>query len=183
MNDNNPVMTEAMDRAAGEWLSGGAEVLWQSERLFDGSFLQRHVLAVEPDSGEVTVLRGWMSGPQEKPAVSVDMSLPYERFSGELDEETFPHSPDTGRKALSSKMDPLEMAFRAHLLGEHVEIVWASVPDATHAAFIARSAKVNRDDHIIAGTVDSRDGSFTVDIGFRQELASLKPAVRRAMAR
>lgn len=183
MDETNDAMTDAMDGAIGKWLPKGAEILWQSQKLFDGSFLQRHVLAVDPDDGSVTILRGWMSGQEAKPSVSVDLSVPYEDFAGEIDGETFPHSPDAGRLSLSSRASPLENAFRAQLLGEHVEVLWQSLPDESHGAFIARSAKVNRSEHVIAGTVTMEGGAPTVEIGFRQELASFKPVVRHAMSR
>ncbi|RWL23441.1 MAG: hypothetical protein EOR63_32140 [Mesorhizobium sp.] len=178
MSEQDESMTAAMDRTVGDWLPEGAEILWQSEKLFDGgAFLQKHVLAVDPDDGSVTVIRGWMSGPQGTPAVSVDLSVPYEAFAGDIDSDTFPHSPERGQAALSSRPDPLEMAFRAELLGEQVEVLWESKPDHSYAAFIARSAKVNRSEHVVAGVVSVENGVTTVDIGFRQELAALKPAV------
>jgi len=173
MADRDAMAEALADEVAG-WLPEGTEVLWKDTYRFQDGFVQQNVLAVDRDQGEVTILRGWTS-PNGKPSVSVDLRVPYDVFAGPVTEDVFPH-------AGSRAGEGLEPVFRAHLLGEHVEIVW-QCNDGEHASFVARSAKVGRDEQVIAGSATVKDGAADASIDFRQELVTLRPEQRRAMAR
>lgn len=177
-------IAQTLNAEIGRWLPEDATVLWANEKFFDGDYLEKQVFAVDTDDGSVTVLRAWMNGENGPPAVSVDLSVPYDTFAGDIDDDAFPHrSSRGGHSAMDGEKDPKEFFLRAKLLGEDVEIIWQNASDSQHSSFIARTAKVGRDEHVIAGTVAVENGIASVDLGFRQELASLKPAVRRAMSR
>lgn len=169
-------MRQTLDAELDSFIPTGAVRIWEDETFFEGDYLQKHVLAVHPDDGSVTILRSWMSDPKAAPAVSVDLQMSYGEFAEEIDDQAFPH-------ASSITNNPLEVPFRAHLLGEHTEIVWQSFDDPSHAAFIARTVKAGRDEHVVAGTVTADDGAVKVDIGLRQALASFQPLARNTLAR
>ncbi len=171
-------MRGTLDAEIDSWLPEGSVRLWEDEAFFDGGFLQKNVLAVdtEVEDGSVTIIRAWMSGPLATPSISVDLQMSYEQFAGDFNEEAFPHAQASGG-------NPLEIPFRAHLLGEHTEIVWQSISDPTHSTFIARTAKVGRGEQVVAGTVTMNDGASNVDLSLRQHLAALQPTPRRALLR
>lgn len=141
-----------------------SENLKWSHSVALGTYIEKYAMGIDPDNGEVTVIRGWKHL-TNKPTLSVDMRMPFAEFADEINDDLFPH------RTLTDKM---ENDLRSALGNQSFEIVWASGFEYD-ATFIARTIKINREEHVIAGTIDSSGSEPKVHIQFEATTNSLRP--------
>jgi hypothetical protein len=129
-----------------------------------GTYIEKYAMGIDPNDGEVTIVRGWKHL-NNKPTLSVDLCIPFDEFADEVNDDLFPH------RAFSDKM---ENELRSALKNQSFEVLWASSFE-NDATFIARTIKLNREEHVIAGTIDYSGSTTKVEIHLDTPTNSLRP--------
>lgn len=152
----------ALDAEVEKWVPS-EDCKWSVSKTI-GTTIEKYALSVDPDDGQVTVVRAWKNL-EGDPMVSVDLQMGFNDFAGEINDDKF-----TSRQ-ISPKM---ENAVRTYLKGQAVEFVWAT-DFLDDGAFVARSVTINRAEHVVAGTIEFDGGKAKVVIGLDQPTDTLRP--------
>lgn len=152
----------ALDAEVDKWLPS-EDCKW-SAMSATGTYLEKYALGIDPDDGEVSIIRAFKNLEGDAVA-SVDMRLGFNDFAGEINDEKF---------RMASMPPRFENAVRTALKGEAVEFVWATHFE-NDGAFVARTAKVNRAEHVVAGTIEFDGKTPKVVIGLNEPTDGLRP--------
>lgn len=152
----------ALDAEVDKWLPS-EDCKWSATSAM-GTYLEKYALGIDPDDGEISIIRAFKNLDGDAVA-SVDLRMGFNDFAGEINDEKF---------KMASMPQRLENAVRAALKGEAVEFVWATHFE-NDGAFVARTAKVNRAEHVVAGTIEFDGNTPKVVIDLNEPTDGLRP--------
>lgn len=152
----------ALDAEVEKWLPS-EDCKWSATSA-TGTYLEKYALGIDPDDGEISIIRAFKNLEGDAVA-SVDLRMGFNDFAGEINDEKF---------KMASMPPRLENAVRTALKGEAVEFVWATHFE-NDGAFVARTAKVNRAEHVVAGTIEFDGNTPKVVIGLNEPTDGLRP--------